>query len=241
MYTAQGLLERNSAIEDYGKLVRRLAAQLIARLPSNVELDDLIQAGMIGLLDAQSRYDPVQGVKFETFATPRIKGAMLDELRGSDWIPRVIRKNQRSIGKAIQVLEQRLKRSPSEAEVANELGQSLNDYQSMLGEARGAQLVYLDELGVDSESDEHHLDRNFADQSPNPFEQLMEGQFRESLIAAIKALPDREKLVMSMYYEQELNLKEIGRVLQVTESRVCQMHTQAITRLRAKLDNEVMR
>jgi RNA polymerase sigma factor FliA len=235
MYTAQGLLERNSIIEDHGKLVRKLAAQLIARLPSNVELDDLIQAGMIGLLDAQSRFDPAQGVKFETFATPRIKGAMLDELRDSDWIPRVIRKNQRSIGKAMQTLEHRSARPPSEAEIAVELGLSLSEYQSMLGEARGAQLVYFDELGVDSESDERSVDRNFADHAKNPFERLMEEQFREALIKAINALPEREKLVMSMYYEQELNLKEIGKVLQVTESRVCQMHTQAISRLRVKL------
>jgi RNA polymerase sigma factor FliA len=237
MYTAQGLLERKGFVDEHGKLVKRLASQLISRLPSNVELDDLIQAGMIGLLDAQSRFDVTQGVKFETFATPRIKGAMLDELRGSDWIPRTIRKNQRSIGQAIQKLEHRLKRAPTENELAAELGLSLIAYQEMLAEARGAQLVYLDELEEDTDSGDQHIDRSFADESKNPFEQLLDAQFRESLLKAIKSLPEREKLVMSMYYEQELNLKEIGQVLKVTESRVCQLHTQAIARLRVQLAN----
>lgn len=235
MYTAQGTLDRNTVIKEHGKMVRRLAAQLIARLPSNVELDDLIQAGMIGLMDALSRYDARQGVQFETFATQRVKGAMLDELRGSDWMPRSVRKNQRSISQAIQALEHRLKRAPTEAEIAAELGLSLSAYQDMLNDSRGAQLVYIDEHNDEGDSEESYLDRHLVDESNNPMELLRESRFRTALIEAIDVLPEREKLVMSMYYEQELNLKEIGQVLGVTESRVCQLHSQAIGRLRTKL------
>ncbi|MBN9430324.1 MAG: RNA polymerase sigma factor FliA [Burkholderiales bacterium] len=234
MYTAQGALDRESAIERYGPMVRRAASQLVAKLPANVELDDLVQAGMIGLFDAMTRYQTGHGAQFETFAMQRVRGAMLDELRGSDWLPRSVRRNQRAIESAIHRAEQRLRRPPTEVEVAAELGMPLAEYQQMLGDARGAQLVYLDDFG-DSDQDEGFLDRHLPSSEPEPGEVLRDQRFREALVAAIERLPEREKLVMGMYYEQDMNLKEIGAVLGVTESRVSQLHSQAVARLRTQM------
>jgi RNA polymerase sigma factor for flagellar operon FliA len=234
MYTARGTLDRSAAVKHYAPLVRKLASQMIARLPSNVELDDLVQAGMIGLMDALSRYETGHGAQFETFATQRIRGAMIDELRGGDWLPRSVRRSQRSIDTAIHAVEQRLKRSANETEVAAEMGLNLTDYQQLLGEARGAQLVYLDELGG-ADSEDGFLDRHLGDERSEPSNVLGDTRFRSALIAAIENLPEREKQVMGMYYEHDMNLKEIGAVLGVTESRVCQLHAQAVSRLRSKL------
>jgi RNA polymerase sigma factor for flagellar operon FliA len=234
MYTARGTLERSAAVERYAPMVRRLASQLIARLPANVALDDLIQAGMIGLMDALGRYEAGHGAQFETFAMQRIRGAMIDELRGSDWLPRSVRRNQRAIEAAIHAVEQALRRPATEAEVAEHLGLSLADYQQMLGDAHGGQLVYLDEL-VGGEGDESYLDRHAGQDSDDPLQRLGEARFRAGLAAAIDTLPEREKQVMGMYYEHDMNLKEIGAVLGVTESRVCQLHSQAVARLRTKL------
>ena len=235
MYTAQGTLEKNAAIQKHGKMVRKVASQMMARLPANVNVDDLIQAGMIGLMDALSRFDAAQGVLFETFATQRVKGAMLDELRASDWLPRSVRKNQRSISQAIQRGEQKHHRAPTEAEIALELGISLASYQTMLANSRGAQLIYLDEHHEDEQGDNRRIEHQLVDEGQNPIEQLRDARMRTVLVEAIQKLPEREKLLMSMYYEQELNLKEIGAVMGITESRVCQLHSQAIGRLRIKL------
>ena len=235
MYTSRGTLDRSAAIDQYGPMVRRVATQLIAKLPANVELDDLIQAGMIGLLDAMSRYQADQGAQFETFAMQRVRGAMLDQLREADWLPRSVRRNQRTIERAIHKAEQRVRRAPSERDVATELGISVEAYQQLLGDSRGAQLMYLDELGND-DSEEGFLDRHqVADNSADPSEMLRDMRFRKALIVAISDLPDREKSVMGMYYEQDMNLKEIAAVLDVTESRICQLHSQSIARLRAKM------
>jgi len=234
MYTARGTLDRSAAVNQYAPLVRRLASQMMSRLPSNVDIDDLIQAGMIGLMDALSRFESGHGAQFETFATQRIRGAMIDELRGGDWLPRSVRKNQRTIDAAIHSIEQKLKRSASESEVAAEMGLSLSDYQSLLGDAHGAQLVYLDEL-TGGDSEDSFLDRHAGDEEADPERVLGSDRFRGALISAIEGLPEREKQVMGMYYEHDINLKEIGAVLGVTESRVCQIHTQAVSRLRAKL------
>ncbi|HMN81943.1 MAG TPA: RNA polymerase sigma factor FliA [Burkholderiaceae bacterium] len=235
MYTARGTLDHSETIERYGPMVRRVASQLIARLPANVEMDDLVQAGMIGLFDALSRYEANMGAQFETFAMQRVRGAMLDELRGGDWLPRSVRKNQRTIESAIHKVEQRQRRAPTEPEIAAELGVSVADYQSMLTDARGAQLVYLDDLGGGGDSDDSFLDRNLPSAEAEPLEKLRDERFRKALVAAIGDLPEREKLVMGMYYEQEMHLKEIGAVLGVTESRVSQLHSQAVARLRTKL------
>lgn len=237
MYTPQGTLDRSSAIERYGPMVRRVAAQMMAKLPSSVEMDDLVQAGMIGLMDAMTRYEASHGAQFETFAMQRVRGAMLDELRGADWLPRSVRKNQRSIEQAVRALEQKLKRAPTEVEIAREMGLPIAEYQAMLGEARGGQLVYLDEMSGGEDGDDSFLDRHRADsgECEEPAGMLNDARFRRALVEAIEALPERERFLMGMYYEQDMNLKEIGAVLGVTESRVCQLHSQAVARLRAKL------
>lgn len=234
MYTPKGRLDNNTLIKQYSPLVRRLAHQMIAKLPANVEVDDLIQVGLIGLTDALSRFDAEQGVQFETFATQRIRGAMLDELRGGDWMSRGTRRQQREIEVAVHKVEQRLGRAPKEEEIAKEMGLPLAEYQELLGKVRGTQLVYLEDMSGD-DGDEDYLDRHVADETSNPVAQLQDHRMREALVAAIKNLPEREQFVMSMYYEHDMNLKEIAAVLKVTESRVCQLHSQSIARLRVKL------
>jgi len=234
MYTATGRLESNALLKQYSPLVRRLAHQMIAKLPANVEIDDLIQVGMIGLHDALGRFDVEQGVQFETFATQRIRGAMLDELRGSDWMSRGNRRQQREIEAAVHRLEQRLGRPPHEGEIAEEMGLALSDYQDTLNKVRGTQLVYLEDMSGDEGSDDF-LDRHVSNEDANPLAQLQDHRMREALVEAIKKLPEREQFVMSMYYEHDMNLKEIGAVLGVTESRVCQLHSQSIARLRSRL------
>lgn len=235
MYTAKGQLDRDALFHQHLPLVRRIAHHMIAKLPANVELDDLIQVGMIGLTDALSRYEVAQGVQFETFASQRIRGAMLDELRAGDWMSRSSRKSQKEIEQALHRVEQRLGRSPLESEIAEELGISLQDYQTLLGKVRGTQLVYLEDMHRGSEEDEGFLDRHVADDAADPMALLRDQRLRASLVAAIKALPEREQYIMGMYYEQDMNLKEIAAVLGVTESRVCQLHSQAIARLRTKM------
>lgn len=234
MYTAKGRLDMDAMLHQYSPLVRRLAHQMIAKLPANVEIDDLIQVGMIGLSDALGRFDAGQGVQFETFATQRIRGAMLDELRGADWMSRSNRKQQRDIESAVHRLEQKLGRPPQESEIAKEMGMSLADYQEMLGKVRGTQLIYLEDMSGD-DGDSDYLDRHVADEGNDPLSLLEDQHMREALVEAIKNLPEREQYVMSMYYEQDMNLKEIAAVLGVTESRVCQLHSQSIARLRVKL------
>jgi RNA polymerase sigma factor FliA len=227
MYTAKGQLDRNALIKQYQPLVRRLAHHMMAKLPPSVEVDDLIQVGLIGLSEALTRY--------ETFATQRIRGAMLDELRENDWMSRGSRKSQKQIEIAMRRLEHKLGRSPVESEIAAELEMSLPDYQSLLGKVRGTQLVYLEDLSGRNEDDDTYLDRHVADTDADPLNMLRDQRLRESLVKAIKGLPEREQYIMSMYYEQDMNLKEIAAVLDVTESRICQLHSQSIARLRAKM------
>ena len=234
MYTAKGRLDPGALLKQYSPLVRRLAHQMIAKLPANVEIDDLIQVGMIGLNDALCRFDPAQGVQFETFATQRIRGAMLDELRGSDWMSRGDRRHQRMIETAVHKLEQKFGRAPAESEIAAEMGMTLSEYQELLGKVRGTQLVYLEDMSGD-DGDEDFLDRHMVDADANPLGRLSDRKMREALVAAIENLPQREQYVMSMYYEHDMNLKEIAAVLGVTESRVCQLHSQSIARLRTRM------
>ncbi|MBL8357717.1 MAG: RNA polymerase sigma factor FliA [Delftia acidovorans] len=234
MYTAKGQLDRDALIRRHVPLVRRIALHMIAKLPPNVELDDLIQVGMIGLAEALSRFESEQGVQFETFASQRIRGAMLDELREGDWMSRSSRKSQKDIEHALHRLEQRLGRTPLESEIADELGMDLDDYQSLLGKVRGTQLVYLEDMSGGEEG-EDFLERHVADSGADPFALLRDHRLRVALVEAIKALPEREQYIMGMYYEHDMNLKEIAAVLGVTESRVCQLHSQAIARLRTKM------
>ncbi|GHC89702.1 RNA polymerase sigma factor FliA [Pseudorhodoferax aquiterrae] len=234
MYTAKGQLDREHMIRQYVPLVRRLAHHMIAKLPANVELDDLIQVGMIGLSEALTRYEAAQGVQFETFATQRIRGAMIDELREGDWMSRGSRKSQKDIERAVQRVEQRLGRSAKESEIAAELGMALGEYQELLDKVRGTQLVYLEDMGGDEDA-EGFLDRHTGDAEADPLNLLRNDRLRSALVEAIKSLPKREQYIMSMYYEKDLNLKEIAAVLGITESRVCQLHSQSVARLRAKM------
>lgn len=233
MYTETGIADKDQFITEYTTLVKRIAHHMMARLPASVQVDDLIQAGMIGLLDAVNRYEGSYGRQFESYAAQRIRGSILDELREADWLPRSLRRKMRQIETAMRSLEQRLGYSPSEKEIADEMNLSLVEYQEMLQEAGGGQLIYYEDYQEDEE--DHFLDRLRGDQSNEPLDQLLEKNLRELLVDAIEKLPEKEKLVMGMYYEQEMNLREIGAVLGVSESRVCQLHTQAISRLRTRL------
>jgi RNA polymerase sigma factor for flagellar operon FliA len=231
MYSAQGALNREQLVAQYAPLVKRIAYHLMAKLPASVSVDDLVQNGMLGLLDAIGRFEEGMGAQFETYAVQRIRGSMLDGLRENDWLPRGVRKEMRRVEAAIQQLEHRNGRQPNETELADALGVSLAEYQKLLLEARGHQLVYLEDLGDSDE--ENYLDRNFAGTGLDPLASLEEAAVRSALVVAIEGLPEREKLMMALYYEQDLNLREIGEVMGVTESRVCQLHSQAIARLRA--------
>ncbi len=235
MYTAKGQLDRDALIRQYQPLVRRLAHHMMAKLPASVQVDDLIQVGLMGLTEALSRYEVAQGVQFETFATQRIRGAMIDELRDNDWMSRGSRKSQKEIEQALRKLEHQLGRSPLESEIARELGMGLAEYQTLLGKVRGTQLVYLEDMSRSDGGEDGFLDRHDADENADPMQLLRDQRLRKSLVEAIKTLPEREQFVMSMYYEQDMNLKEIAAVLEVTESRVCQLHSQSIARLRAKM------
>jgi RNA polymerase sigma factor for flagellar operon FliA len=220
-------------VQRYVPLVKRIAYHLMARLPANVLFDDLVQNGMLGLLDALDRFEEGFGAQFETYATQRVRGAMLDGLRESDWLPRNLRRELRRIESAINELEHANGRVPSEAELADALGMSLADYQKTLLEARGHQIVYFDDFT--GEGDEDFLERHFTDNDADPLNILEDRNFKKLMVQAIEKLPEREKMMMALYYEQDLNLREIGEVMGVTESRVCQLHTQAVSRLRGQL------
>ncbi|MES3025517.1 MAG: RNA polymerase sigma factor FliA [Pseudomonadota bacterium] len=236
MYTVKGKTDKDHLLTEHMPLVKRLAHHMKAKLPASVEVDDLVQAGMMGLLDAISRYEETHGAQFETYAVLRIRGAMLDELRSSDWLPRSMRQNMRKIETAMSTLQQRLGHPPSESEVAKQLKLSLADYQDMLADGGGHQLVYYEDFH-DTEGNDSFLDRYAVDDA-DPLRALMDGDFRQAVVDAIEALPPREKLLMGLYYEEELNLKEIGAVMGVSESRVSQLHTQAVVRLRATLKEQ---
>ena len=219
-------------VAEYAPLVKRTAHHLMVNLPSSVRIDDLIQAGMIGLLEALDRYDASHGAQFETYAAQRIRGAMLDELRQNDAMPRSARRGMRQIEKAVSQLQQQLGRAPNEREIAKALNVQLEEYQQMLQDAHGYQVIYYEDF--EDGEDNAFLEIN-GGESASPLEALADQNLRTALIGAIDQLPEREKLLMSLYYEQELNYREIGAVLGITESRVCQLHRQATTRLRAQL------
>jgi RNA polymerase sigma factor for flagellar operon FliA len=231
-YAAAGTLDKDQYIADFAPLVKRIAHHMMTKLPACVEVDDLVQAGMIGLLDAINRFEGSLGAQFETYAAQRIRGAILDELRRADWLPRSLRKKVRRIEAAVSVMEQRLGCSPTEQELTDELNMSPAEYHETLRDARGGQVIYYEDFQTND--DEHFLDRRCPEPQNNPLEALLDEDLRATLTKAIEDLPPREKLMMDMHYEQELNLREIGEVLGVSESRVCQLHTQAIARLRSR-------
>lgn len=232
-------------VGQYAPLVRRLALQLVAKLPASVELDDLMQAGMMGLLDAVRRYQQTAEAQFETYAVTRIRGSMLDELRSQDWLPRSVRSKTKSIEQAIHQLNHRLLRPATEAEIAEELDMTLPMYQELLEEARGVQVIHYEDLARNSDDAAHPLDRahsqnanNEQSRWANPLNQLVSQGLRTALITAIKGLPEREQLLLSLQFEQDLNQKEIGAVMGITEGRVSQLRSQAVARIRATLAKE---
>jgi len=220
-------------LEQYGPLVRRIAHHLMARLPSSVSVEDLIQSGMIGLLEASASYDPARGASFETFAGIRIRGAMIDEVRRGDWSPRSVHRNARRVAESMRKVELRSGGDASDAAVARELGVGIEEYHAMLQDTLGSRLFSLDEL-----MDEEHGERaSFGSAAHDPAALATRERLAGAIGAEIARLPERERLVLSLYYDDELNLKEIGLVLEVSESRVSQILSQATKRLRARLQD----
>lgn len=223
-------VDEAAGLERYAPLVRRVALHLQARLPPSVELADLIQAGMIGLLDALRHFDGSKGASFETYAGIRIRGAMLDELRMGDWAPRSVHRRAREIAAVIREIEQKSGREAEETEIAQALGIPLSELRRQMADASQCQLLSLDEPFEDG--DPRH---EVPDAAPTPEQALETRDFARSLAGAIHELPERERLVLGLYYDEQLNLKEIGAVIGVSESRVCQLHGQALLRLKARL------
>jgi len=227
---------RDQLIMDYAPLIRFVAQRIAARLPSNIEIDDLISAGVIGLMDAIEKYDPSRDNKFKTYAEFRIRGAILDELRSQDWVPRSIRDKAKRIDRTYAELEQRFGRAVSDGELSDALGLQLEEYYDMVAKVKAVTLLSIDELSGPTNHDRKSLLECLENLgSKNPFTQLKSKGIRELLVKNIEELPEKQKLVLSLYYYEDLNLKEIGRVLDVTESRVSQLHTQAVNKLRNKL------
>jgi RNA polymerase sigma factor for flagellar operon FliA len=230
--TAAGLPPPDELVVRHGELVKRIAYHVVSRLPSHIEVDDLIQAGMIGLLNAAQNFEPTKGANFETYAGIRIRGAMLDEARRSNWTPRSTFRNAKQVSLAIRSIENRTGRDAKGPEIAGALGVSLDEYHRMVESAASSRILSYEQLAGDPERASM-----LPDAPEDGPETVLEGdQFRDAMAAAIAALPERERLVLSLYYDQELNLREIGEILEVSESRVCQIHGQAVIRVRARLD-----
>jgi len=221
-----GARETEALVMRHAELVKRIAYHLAGRLPASVEVDDLIQAGMLGLLEAAANYSEGRGASFETYAGIRIRGAMLDGLRKLDWAPRSVHRKARAVAKAIRELESEYGREARDVEVAERMGMKLSEYHRIVEDSAGCQISSLT-----TEEGEMTL----TDSSADPFRDVVDEDFRAALAEAITGLPERERLVMSLYYDDELNLKEIGATLRVSESRICQIHGQALVRLQARL------
>lgn len=222
---------QDELVEVHASLVKRIAYHLISRLPSCVQVDDLIQSGMIGLLEAARNYDASQGASFETYAGIRIRGSMLDEIRKGDWTPRSLHRKVREISQAMREIEAVKGRDARDSEVAKKLDMSLDEYHLVLQDASSHQIVSFEDIP----SKEANVVDGFSNKISGPLEQLQEENFKSVLAKIISGLPERERLVMSLYYDEELNLRETGEVLGVSESRVCQIHSQALIRLKAKI------
>ncbi len=224
--------ETDAMVMRHAELVKRIAYHLAGRLPASVEVDDLIQAGMLGLLEAASNYTADRGASFETYAGIRIRGAMLDALRKLDWAPRSVHRKARAAQQAIREIDAEFGREARDGEIAERMGVTLEEYHKISHDAASCRIGSLDDS---SGEDDSSLLSRVEDETADPFADATEEGFRQALAKAISELPERERLVMSLYYDDELNLKEIGAVLKVTESRVCQLHGQALNRLKARL------
>jgi len=238
MYQKNGQLSRNETVKQYLPIVIKIANLMMMRLPSNIHVDDLIQVGNIGLLEAIERYDPVHDVHFESFASQRIKGAMIDYLRSNDWVSRGVRKTQKQIAKSIHKLEHLLGSNPKDSDIANDMGVSMQTYREMLVSIEGTQLFYLEDLQDNGDGENTSLlDTHFSDTKSDPLFVLSDARLKQSLIDAITKLEDKEKYIMKMYYEEDMNLKEIATVMDLTESRISQIHAKIIIKLRSRLHN----
>ena len=222
-------------IIEHTSFVKRIAYHMIARLPSNILFEDIVQTGMIGLFEALKGYDMSKGASFETYARIRIQGAMIDEVRRNGWTPRSVYKKSRQLSEAIRVIEMQQGREAKDSEVAELLNLELDEYYSMVKEAAGCQLLsYEDIASMGGCKDELN-----SSEINDPYEQLQEEDFKQGLVKKIAGLPEREKLVMALYYDEDFNLREIGEILGITEGRVCQIHGQALLRLRARMNDWV--
>lgn len=230
---AEGLPPADELVLQHAELVKRIAYHVVSRLPAHIEVDDLIQAGMIGLLNAAQNYTPTKGANFETYAGIRIRGAMLDEARRTNWTPRSTFRNAKQVSLAIRSIENRTGRDAKPQEIAEALGVSIEEYHRMVESAASSRILSYEQLAGDPER------ASMLPDSPEdgPETLLEEDEFRDAVAHAMASLPERERLVLSLYYDQELNLREIGEILEVSESRVCQIHGQAVTRVRARLDS----
>lgn len=231
MYASVQTGDTNDRVLRHVPLVKRIAYHLMGRLPDSVLVDDLIQAGMVGLLEAIKHYDASQGASFDTYAGIRIRGAMLDEVRRSDWTPRSVHKKARMVAAAIHEVENKLGHDARESDVAEHLGITLEEYNHILQDTLGCKIFSMEEL---DQSGDAFL-KDTPDAASQPAEQLQREKFQQALAEAIRQLPDRERLVVALYYDEGLNLREIGQVLDVSESRVSQISSQAMLRLRARL------
>lgn len=229
--TYSNQIDKIALLEQHTVLVKRIAYHLLARLPASVQVDDLIQSGMIGLLEAANNFDHSKGASFETFAGIRIRGAMLDEMRRGDWTPRSVHKNSRMITEAIKQLEAHYGRDVTDVEVADKLDISLEAYHQILGEVSTGKILGIDDLGVNEDA----IKLNEDNHTDDPYQTIEQVAFKKGLSQCIKTLPEREALVLSLYYDEELNLREIGQVLNVSESRVSQIHSQAMHRLKSRM------
>lgn len=221
-----GPSKSDALVTRHAELVKRIAYHLAGRLPPSVDVADLIQAGMLGLLEAASNYAANRGASFETYAGIRIRGAMIDALRKLDWAPRSVHRKARAVAAAMREIEKETGRDAKDSEIASKMGVGLGEYHAIVQDAATCRLASLDDATATATA---------PDDNADPFREVADEGFRASLAQAIEALPEREKLVMSLYYTEGLNLKEIGAVLKVTESRVCQLHGQALVRLKARL------
>ncbi len=230
---------RDRLVLEYAPLIKYIAQKIAARLPANIELDDLISSGVIGLMDAIEKYDSSRDNKFKTYAEFRIRGAILDELRAQDWVPRSVREKAKQLERCYARIEQEKGRQATDEEVCSALGISQDEYHDMLNQVRSVSLVSFDDVSSFSKADKRSL-HGFGEagsKSPTPFSEVNVAALKRMISEAIHDLPEKQRLVLSLYYYEDLNLKEIGRVLDVTESRVSQLHTQAILRLKGKLRN----
>jgi len=228
---------REEVIIRYSPMIKYVANRIAMRLPPHIEVDDLISVGVLGLMDAISKYDSSRGAKFKTYAEFRVRGAILDELRAMDWVPRSIRQKASSVDKVVQSLQVKLSRSPEDEEVAKEMGISLEQFHTTLNETKSIPVFSLDDLGIAKDSGEQQslLDCLAGKADADPQTQIRLIELKEIIAKAIDTLPEKERLMVSLYYYEELTMKEIGAVLEITESRVSQIHSKAVYRLRTKL------